>query len=58
MQLFQLNVIINLRFSPEIKRSQAVYLPFGVGPRNCVGNEFSCYIYSTILIIQLLNFNL
>lgn len=47
MQLFQLNCIINLRFSPEIKRSQAVYLPFGVGPRNCVGNEFSVYIYST-----------
>ena len=26
-----------LRFLPEIKRHPAVYLPFGLGPRMCVG---------------------
>lgn len=35
------NTFYPLRFSPEIKRHQCAFLPFGTGPRTCVGMKFA-----------------
>lgn len=35
------NQFYPLRFSPEIKRHPCVYMPFGMGPRTCVGMRFA-----------------
>ncbi|KAG5684348.1 hypothetical protein PVAND_013583 [Polypedilum vanderplanki] len=47
------------RFSDENKKNirQDCYLPFGIGPRNCIGNRFALLEVKTIFYYLLLNFN-
>lgn len=47
------------RFSDENKHSiqQGTYLPFGNGPRNCIGSRFALMQIKAILYNLLLNFS-
>ncbi|EDS44599.1 cytochrome P450 9b1 [Culex quinquefasciatus] len=48
------------RFSPENRKSidPLTYLPFGVGPRNCIGSRFALMEIKAILYYLLLNFKI
>ncbi|XP_037038784.1 probable cytochrome P450 9f2 [Bradysia coprophila] len=48
------------RFSDENKSSihQATYMPFGIGPRNCIGSRFALMELKAILYYILLNFSI
>lgn len=46
-----------LRFSSEYKRSQYAYLPFGIGPKNCVGMRFALLEMKLTLVKLLLKYN-
>lgn len=47
------------RFSDENKGNidPDTYLPFGIGPRNCIGSRFALMEIKTIIYYLLLNFN-
>ncbi|XP_037038783.1 probable cytochrome P450 9f2 [Bradysia coprophila] len=48
------------RFSDENKNSihQGTYMPFGIGPRNCIGSRFALMELKAILYYVLLNFTI
>lgn len=46
-----------LRFSSEIKRHPAAYMPFGLGPRICVGMKFGLLEIKLTLVKFLLKYN-
>ena len=50
-------VFYPLRFSADIKRTQSAYLPFGLGPRNCVGMRYALMEMKMALAKILFNYN-
>lgn len=48
------------RFSDENKHTikPGTYVPFGIGPRNCIGSRFALMEIKVILFYLLLNFSL
>ncbi|GFR31345.1 cytochrome P450 3A4 [Trichonephila clavata] len=54
-----INIII-CRFTPEerAKRDMYAYLPFGAGPRNCVGMRFALMEVKICLVYVIANFKL
>ena len=46
-----------LRFSPEKKINQLTYMPFGLGPRNCIGMRFALLEIKLTLVKVLRKFN-
>lgn len=48
------------RFSPENRKSidPLTYLPFGIGPRNCIGSRFALMEIKALLYYLLLNFKI
>lgn len=57
----QINVMYNycIRFSPQekAKRSNSVHLPFGIGPRNCIGKRLALLEVKMTLIELLKQFS-
>ena len=45
------------RFSPETKRNQYAYLPFGLGPKNCVGMRFALLEMKLTLVKLLMKYD-
>jgi len=47
------------RFSEENRHKidPDTYLPFGIGPRNCIGSRFALMEIKTVIYYLLLNFN-
>ena len=39
-----------IRFSPEYKRNKLAYMPFGAGPKICIGKNFALLEIKYILI--------
>lgn len=52
------HIFFSSRFTPEqrAKRDQYAYLPFGAGPRNCVGMRFALMEAKVCLAYVLSNF--
>ncbi|XP_055047032.2 cytochrome P450 3A40 [Misgurnus anguillicaudatus] len=48
------------RFSPESKSevNQYVFMPFGLGPRNCIGMRFALMIMKLLVVKMLQNFSM
>jgi cytochrome P450 len=47
-----------LRFSPEYKRNKLAYMPFGLGPRICIGMRFALLEIKLTLIKLLKNYDI
>ncbi|KAG9279953.1 cytochrome P450 3A40-like isoform X1, partial [Astyanax mexicanus] len=45
------------RFSPENNINPYLFMPFGLGPRNCVGMRFALMIMKLVVVKLLQNFN-
>lgn len=47
------------RFSDENRTKEmiAAYVPFGIGPRNCIGSRFALMEAKAVLYLMVLNFN-
>ena len=54
------HTIMICRFAPELHKSRhpQAWMPFGVGPRNCVGQRFAVIEFKVALALLIKNFTL